>query len=279
MSRPVAYYHFLISPWSYLAIGRLNALIEHSEAIVDYLPIDVGRTFTDMGGTPPAKRHPSRQRFRLEELARWSDHLGVPMNLQPAHFPADQTSAARMVHAVAAGIGGPEGEAARPAAGRLSDAVLAAVWRDERDIADADTLVGLAEDCDLDGRALLSAADDERGAHPLRRDDARGRTSAACSAPRPGCSARSCSGARTVSTSSPARSASSTPRAEGPAPRRRRRESPRRRPDAAAPRNALDRGLGGAGDAGQRSREVLAYGARRDVSAVTAHRDAAVAQW
>ena len=162
MSRPVAYYHFLISPWSYLAIGRLNALIEHSEAIVDYLPIDVGRTFADMGGTPPAKRHPARQRFRLEELARWSDHLGVPIVLEPAHFPADQTTAACMVHAVAAGLGGPQGEAARSAAGRLSDAVLSAVWRDERDVADADTLVGLADDCALDGRALLEAADDGR---------------------------------------------------------------------------------------------------------------------
>jgi len=158
MPRTVAYHHFLISPWSYLAIGRFNALVEHSGAIVDYLPIDVGGTFSEMGGTPPAKRHPARQRFRLEELARWSHHLGVPMNLEPAHFPADQTQAACMVHAATAGAGLAEGEDPRRAAGRLSDAVLTAVWRDERNVADPDTLVALAGDAGLDGQALAAAA-------------------------------------------------------------------------------------------------------------------------
>lgn len=149
MSKTVDYYHFLISPWSYLAIDRFNSLKERTDIEVNYLPIDVGSTFGNMGGLPPAKRHPSRQRFRMDELKRWSSYLEVPMNLTPAFFPADQSMAAAMVYAA----GGTD-------AGILSDAVLTAVWRDEKNIADTDTLVAIANDCGLDGSALLSAAAD-----------------------------------------------------------------------------------------------------------------------
>lgn len=149
MSKTVDYYHFLISPWSYLAIDRFNSLKERRGIEVNYLPIDVGSTFGNMGGLPPAKRHPSRQRFRMDELKRWSSYLKVPMNLTPAFFPADQSMAAAMVYAA----GGTD-------AGILSDAVLTAVWRDEKNIADTDTLSAIANDCGLDGLALLAAAED-----------------------------------------------------------------------------------------------------------------------
>ena len=43
----------------------------------------------------------------------------------------------------------------------MSDAILTAVWRDEKNIADADTLVAIANDCGIDGAALLAAADND----------------------------------------------------------------------------------------------------------------------
>jgi len=149
MAHTVDYYHFLISPWSYLAIGRFNEIKEKSGAHVNYYPIDVMSTFGNMGGLPPAKRHPSRQKLRMDELKRWSNHLNVPMNLTPAFFPADQSSAAKMVYA-----------ASGEAAGALSDAVLTAVWKEEKNIADSDTLVSIANGVGLDGQALLAASSD-----------------------------------------------------------------------------------------------------------------------
>ncbi|MFK7995141.1 MAG: 2-hydroxychromene-2-carboxylate isomerase [Granulosicoccus sp.] len=149
MSKHVDYYHFLISPWSYLAIGRFNLLKERSGITVDYLPIDVGSTFATMGGLPPAKRHPSRQRYRMDELKRWSAYLDIPINLTPAFFPADQSLAACMLYAAAPG---------QRAA--LSDAILTAVWRDEQNIADPATLSAIAAACGCDGRALLESAAD-----------------------------------------------------------------------------------------------------------------------
>lgn len=150
MSRTVDYYHFLISPWSYLAIGQFNALKQRTGITVNYLPIDVASTFGNMGGVPPAKRHPSRQRLRMDELRRWSKWLDVPINLTPAFFPADQTLAACMVHT-----------ASDEQAATLSDALLTAVWRDERNIADPETLVAIADECALDGRDLLARADND----------------------------------------------------------------------------------------------------------------------
>ena len=151
MSKQIDYYHFLISPWSYLAIGRFNEIKEKHGLTVRYKPINVMQTFDEMGGLPPGKRHPSRQRFRMDELKRWSEHLNVPMNLTPAHFPADQTLAAQMVFAA----GGAEGNAQ---AGLLSDAILTACWAEEKNIADEATLIALADQCGLEGSALLEAA-------------------------------------------------------------------------------------------------------------------------
>lgn len=151
MSKQIDYYHFLISPWSYLAIGRFNELKEKHSLNVRYKPINVMQTFDEMGGLPPAKRHPSRQRFRMDELKRWSAFLEVPMNFTPAHFPADQTLAAQMVYAA----GGADGNVQ---AGLLSDAVLTACWAQEKNIADESTLAALADECGLHGSELLVAA-------------------------------------------------------------------------------------------------------------------------
>ena len=157
MSVSVDYYHFLISPWSYLSIERLNAIRARTGATIRYLPIDVGRTFGDMGGTPPAKRHPSRQSWRLEELERYSKLLNVPMNLQPKFFPADQSQAAKLVLA-ANELGDAPAADGSTAASRLSDAVLTACWKDEADIADRDTLSSIVSGLGLDADALLASS-------------------------------------------------------------------------------------------------------------------------
>lgn len=151
MSRTIDYYHFLISPWSYLAIQRFNQLRTKHDLIVNYKPIDVMQTFDNMGGLPPGKRHPSRQRFRMDELKRWAKHLDVPMNFTPAYFPVNQALAAQMVFAAGGAFGNKN-------AADLSDAVLTACWAQEKNISDEATLVDIANSCGLDGNALLETA-------------------------------------------------------------------------------------------------------------------------
>jgi len=161
MSKTIDYYHFLISPWSYFAIGRFNELREKHDVVVNYKPIDVMQTFDNMGGLPPAKRHPSRLHFRMQELKRWANYLGVPINFTPAHFPTNQAMAAKMVYAANGATGNPQ-------AADFSDALLRACWAEEKDIADEATLVDVANASGLKGVALLEQAKEEEFAQQLQ---------------------------------------------------------------------------------------------------------------
>ena len=96
-------------------------------------PVDYGVIFPQSGGLPLAKRAPQRQAYRLVELARWRDHLGVPLNIHPKFFPADPAQAACLI-------------CAAPEAKRLAVAgdCLRAVWAEEKNIADAGVIAEIA---------------------------------------------------------------------------------------------------------------------------------------
>lgn len=137
----IDYYFSLLSPFTYLAGMRLEEIAGRRGAEIDYLPMDVVALFGETGGTPPAKRHPSRQEYRLQELRRISARVGLPLNLKPAHWPTDPVPASAAVIAC---------QAAGGETGRLAHALLAACWAEEKDIADdgvvATALVGVGLD-------------------------------------------------------------------------------------------------------------------------------------
>lgn len=137
--RHIDYYFTPQSPWTYLGHERFVALARAAGAQVQVRPADYGQIFAASGGLPLAKRPPQRQAYRLVELARFRDHLGLPMNVQPRFFPVAGDEAARLI-IVAQLEGGAE------AALKLSGAVFRAVWEQERDIASADTLAQLLQE-------------------------------------------------------------------------------------------------------------------------------------
>jgi 2-hydroxychromene-2-carboxylate isomerase len=152
MSRQITVYYALQSPWTYLGWARLREIVERIGAAAHYRPIQSGRMFEASGTLPLAQRPRQRQAYRLMELRRWRDHLGVPLNLHPRNFPVDETLAARM--AIAHRQRG--GDVAA-----LSQAMMAAVWVQERDLADRATLLEIAKEQGADGTALLAAAQNE----------------------------------------------------------------------------------------------------------------------
>ena len=152
MAKTCEYYLVPQSPYAYLGHERLVAMTKQYGVQVEIKPFDLGKVFSLSGGLPLAKRAPQRQAYRLLELQRWSEHLGVPLNLQPKFFPVSGDLAAKLIIATRLAHGS-EG------ALTLSGAVMRAVWAEDRNIADADTLTAIAGACGYDGKELLKAAE------------------------------------------------------------------------------------------------------------------------
>ena len=155
MAKTCEYFFAPQSPWAYLGHARLIALAEQHGARIEVKPCDLGKVFSQSGGLPLAKRAPQRQAYRLQEMARWSEHLQIPLNLQPAFFPVSGDMAAKLIIATQLAHG-------NAAAMQLTGSIMQALWAGQKNIADADTLAALAYDCEgveLDGRMLLKTAE------------------------------------------------------------------------------------------------------------------------
>ncbi len=129
----VDYFFSPVSPWTYLGHERLAAIAKRAGAVVQPKAVDYGVIFPVSGGLPLGKRAPQRQAYRLMELARWRDHLGLPLNIQPKYFPVDGTQAACLI------AGAEPGKRMT-----LAGDILSAVWVREENIADPSVLSTIA---------------------------------------------------------------------------------------------------------------------------------------
>ena len=131
MSRRIDYYFTPISPWVFLGSERFHAIAAKAGAEIAYKPVNYGTIFPASGGLPLAKRAPQRQAYRLVELRRWADHLGIPLNPTPTTFPqSDELAALTLIAAEEAGAD----------LAALSTALGRAIWVEDRNIADPDTV-------------------------------------------------------------------------------------------------------------------------------------------
>jgi len=153
MSVQIDYYFAPQSPWTYLGHRRFQDIAHRAGARIQVLPMDLGKIFPRSGGLPLPQRAPQRQAYRLVELKRFADWLGLPLNLHPAYFPVPGDAAARLILAVADSQGS-------DAAMQLTGAVLKAVWAEQRCINDAATLAQLLAECGLDASALQASQRD-----------------------------------------------------------------------------------------------------------------------
>ena len=151
MSPVIDYYLAPQSPWTYLGHQRFADMARAAGAHINVRPVDLGgKIFPVSGGLPLAQRAPQRQAYRLIELARFSAHVGVPLNLHPAHFPVAADDAARLIIAVDQAEG-------TDAAMALTGALLRAVWAEQRNIADAGELAAVLAACGLPSTRLEDA--------------------------------------------------------------------------------------------------------------------------
>ena len=157
MPEQILYYASLNSPWTHLGGGRLMEKADRCGATVRIYPFDVIAVFPQTGGLPLPKRSPQRQAYRFQELERWRKFLNIPIQLRPKFFPAKEAAAAHCILAVRETIGD------RPAID-LAHRVLKALWEEDADTGDRDTLVRLIGEVGLDAPSIIKHADDERWA-------------------------------------------------------------------------------------------------------------------
>ena len=151
MPAPIDYYFAPNSPYVYLGHERFVRIAREAGATIRVKPVDLGgKVFPVSGGLPLAKRAPQRQAYRLVELRRFSEWLGLPLNVQPKYFPVSSDDAAKLIIAVDLKDG-------TDAALGLTGAVARAVWVEDRNIADEAVLASLLDACGLPASRIEDA--------------------------------------------------------------------------------------------------------------------------
>ena len=150
----ITYYMTLNSPWTYLGSARFGEIARTHGYTVDIKPTKFGVVFPQTGGLPLPKRAPARQAYRLQELKRWRDVRGLPITIQPKHFPSDETMATRLL--IAAKLQGGD-------AHRLATEMGRALWEREENLAEWFVLqaAGVRAGLDADGIKAAAAPDAE----------------------------------------------------------------------------------------------------------------------
>jgi 2-hydroxychromene-2-carboxylate isomerase len=138
----IDYFFSTLSPYSYLAGMRLEEVAQKHGATITYKPFDLTAAFAHTGGTPPKERHPARQELRAQEIMRQAKKLGMPIHLNPAHWP---TNGAPSSYAIIAAQNAGGGDL-----GALVHSVLRACWAEQRDIAQDDVIRDCLEKAGFD---------------------------------------------------------------------------------------------------------------------------------
>ena len=149
----IDYFTFPLSPFSYLAGDGLEQIAAKHGATITYKPFALFEVFAQTGGVKPMDRHPSRQTYRLQEIARVSKYLNMPLNMKPAHWPTNPAPACYAI--IAAQEAGGD-------VGALVHALLRACWAEDRDIAQDDVIKDCLSangfDTDLADSGMLQGA-------------------------------------------------------------------------------------------------------------------------
>lgn len=147
----IEYYFSFISLWSYIGSLVFQDLVKRRNARVEFRPIDLLSVFSAGGGKPVRDRPQQRQAYRLIEMERWKAIRGIPLVTWPKFYPADPTLGHRMVLAAIR-----EGSDVTA----FVHAGLKAVWADELNVEDSNTLVHLADTTGLNGKHLFAQTAD-----------------------------------------------------------------------------------------------------------------------
>jgi 2-hydroxychromene-2-carboxylate isomerase len=150
MSRRIAYYFSLLSPWAYIGHRFFVDIAQRHDAAIVYKPVLLNEVFSETGGLPLAKRHPARQAYRMLELQRWREKRKLDFHLWPKHWPFDADLANCCALAIVAA-------GADPA--NFVQKVFSGVWERQENLSDAAVLSRLLREAGFNPETILAKAD------------------------------------------------------------------------------------------------------------------------
>lgn len=143
--RTIEFYFDPISPYAWLAAHQRDR-IESTGARLDFRPVLFGAILSALGTRGPAEI-PVKRIYTMRDVLRTATRLGIRMEGPPTH-PFNPLRALRMCIA----LEHPEHRR------RFGLALLDGAWVHGLQLEDDAVLVRLADECELDGRALLERA-------------------------------------------------------------------------------------------------------------------------
>ena len=159
----IDYYYTSISPFSYLGHRAIEAVARRHGCGIAYKPFDLAAVWKQSGSVPPSQRSQIRQRYRLIELKRWAAYRDLPLNIRPAHFPADPRLADQAAIALIDRRKDPSDFIFR---------IFQGVWARDENISDPAVLAACLAECGFDADRFLEAAQSEDvAAHRMRNSE------------------------------------------------------------------------------------------------------------
>ena len=158
MTKTVDFYFDFGSPAAYLAYTQLPKLARETGTEVVMKPMLLGGVFQATGNRPPISV-PLKGTYLFQDLARYAQRYGVPLNMNP-HFPINTITLMR----------GDVGLALRNPAQLQTyrDAVFKAIWVDRQNLNDPATVGAMLDQAGLDAAALMALAADPQVKEQLK---------------------------------------------------------------------------------------------------------------
>lgn len=150
MAQPTLEYFFdYVSPYSYLADSQVPGIVERTGAELVYRPFFLGGVMQAAGNSPPATV-PAKGKYMLTDIARWCERYGVELKFNP-HFPV------MTVKPMRAALVALEQGAFPP----FHAALFRAMWREEKNVGDAEVLAEVIAGAGLDAGKILDRIGEE----------------------------------------------------------------------------------------------------------------------
>lgn len=149
--RRIEYFYSAHSAFAYLGSARLMKICRDNNCVLEHRPIDLRPVIHGVGGLPVNGRTRAHvDYFFGREIERWAEWRGVDIiSHRPTHHDNPLDLPNGMLIAAARQSSDVDG---------LAHAFLQAHWRDDADLADAQTLAALAKSIGIDDAPLLEAA-------------------------------------------------------------------------------------------------------------------------